>query len=129
MSNEEEDFAAMFAAQEAGAKRGKRPRPGDMIQGKIVSIGKEAVFVDVGGKAEGVLDRGQVTDGEGKLLVKVGDSIEARVAADEGGSLVLRVKLGRGPEVRGELAQAAELGIPVDGMVTGVVKGGVSVDV
>jgi small subunit ribosomal protein S1 len=61
--------------------------------------------------------------------VKVGDTIEARVAADDGGTLVLRVKLGRGPEVRAELQQAAELGLPVDGMVTEVVKGGVSVDV
>jgi small subunit ribosomal protein S1 len=43
--------------------------------------------------------------------------------------LVLRTKLTRGPEVRAELAQAAELGIPVEGVVTEVVKGGVSVDV
>jgi small subunit ribosomal protein S1 len=119
----------MLAAQEAGAKKGKRPRTGDLVKGKIVSVGKEAVFVDVGGKAEGVLDRGQVTDHEGKLMVKVGDTIEARVAADDGGTLVLRVKLGRGPEVRGELAQAQQLGLPVDGTVTEVVKGGVSVDV
>jgi small subunit ribosomal protein S1 len=41
----------------------------------------------------------------------------------------LRVKLGRGPEARGELEQAQELGIPVEGLVTEVVKGGVSVDV
>jgi small subunit ribosomal protein S1 len=62
--------------------------------------------------------------------VKVGDVIEARVVRDEGGVLELRVKLGaRGPEIRAELQQAAELGIPVDGMVTEVVKGGVSVDV
>jgi small subunit ribosomal protein S1 len=39
------------------------------------------------------------------------------------------VKLGRGPEARAELLQAAELGIPVDGLVTEVIKGGISVDV
>ncbi len=127
--DEEEDFAAMLAAQEAGQKKSKRPRPGDLVAGKIVSIGKEAVFVDIGGKAEGLLDRAQVTNTEGKLVVAVGDSIEARVAADEGGTLVLRVKLARGPEARAELQQAAELGVPVEGLVTEVVKGGVSVDV
>src|SRR5438132_3374703 len=102
MSDDDEDFAAMLAAQEAGTKRSKRPRAGDLVTGKIVSIGKEAVFVDVGGKAEGVLDRAQVSDSEGKLMVKIGDTIEARVSADDGGTLVLRVKLGRGPEVRAE---------------------------
>jgi len=61
--------------------------------------------------------------------VKVGDEVEARVAADAGGVLTLRTKLGRGPEARAELAQAQDLGIPVDGLVTEVVKGGVSVDV
>src|SRR5439155_27258003 len=79
--------------------------------------------------AEGVLDRAQVSDGEGKLVVAIGDTIEARVASDDGGTLVLRVKLGRGPEVRAELAQAHELGLAVDGTITEVVKGGVSVDV
>jgi small subunit ribosomal protein S1 len=100
-----------------------------MVKGTIISIGKDTVFVDVGGKAEGTLGRDQVSDPEGKLLVKQGDTIEARVAADAGGVLTLRVKLGRGPEARAELQQAFELGVPVDGLVTEVVKGGVSVDV
>src|SRR5690606_1126233 len=90
---------------------------------------KEAVFVDLGGKAEGQLDKDQVTDKDGKLLVKVGDTIEARIVADAGGVLMLRTKVTRGPEARAELQQAAELGIPVEGTVTEVVKGGVSVDV
>ncbi len=129
MSTDDEDFAAMFAASEKDKPRTKRPKVGDIVRGKVISIGKEAVFVDVGGKAEGTLERSQVSDHEGKLLVKVGDELEARVAADAGGVLTLRVKLGRGPEARAELQQAMELGIPVEGVVTEVVKGGVSVDV
>jgi len=129
MTDQEEDFAALLAESERGAPRTRRPRVGDMIQGKVISVGKDAVFVDAGGKAEGVLDRSQVSDSEGKLLVKVGDTIEARVASDAGGVLQLRVKLGRGPEAKAELVQAFELGIPVEGLVTEVVKGGVSVDV
>src|SRR5215813_3709635 len=130
MATDDEDFAAMFAESEKQKPRsGKRPRVGDMVKGTVITIGKDAVFVDLGGKAEGQLEREQVTDREGKLLVKIGDVIEARVAADEGGVLSLRTKLGRGPEARAELAQAAELGIPVEGLVTEVVKGGLSVDV
>ena len=129
MAADDEDFAAMLAESEAGTKRTKRPKVGDVIEGKIISIGKDTVFVDAGGKAEGTLDKGQVSDKEGKLLVKVGDTIEARVVGDAGGVLELRVKVGRGPQASAELLQAAELGIPVEGLVTEVVKGGVSVDV
>lgn len=131
MAADDEDFAAMLAESEAqgGAKRTKRPKVGDVISGKIISIGKDTVFIDAGGKAEGTLEKGQVSDKDGKLLVKVGDTIEARVVGDAGGVLELRVKVGRGPQASAELLQAAELGIPVEGMVTEVVKGGVSVDV
>ena len=130
MADNDEDFASMLAEFEGDKpKKTKRPRVGDVIGGKVISIGQTSVFVDVGGKAEGQLDRSQVSDPEGNLLVKVGDTIEARVVGDEGGVLALRVKLGRGPEARAELQQAAELGIPVEGLVTEVVKGGVSVDV
>lgn len=131
MADQDEDFAAMLAESERGVpKAKKRPRVGDQVTGKVISIGKDAVFVDVGGKAEGVLERAQVSDPEDKLLVKLGDTIEARVVADAGGALTLRVKLGgRGPEARAELQQAQELGIPVEGLVTEVVKGGVAVDV
>jgi small subunit ribosomal protein S1 len=128
--HDDDDFAAMFAESERAKPRsGKRPRIGDFVSGRVITIGKEAVFVDVGGKAEGQLDRGQVSDHDGKLLVAVGDTVEARVVADDGGVLVLRTKVTRGPEARAELVQAFELELPVEGMVTEVVKGGVSVDV
>jgi len=130
MADQDEDFAAMLAQSERETPKGKkRPRVGDQITGKVISVGKDTVFVDLGGKAEGVLDREQVSDAEGKLLVKLGDVVEARVVGDTGGALKLRVKLGRGPEARGELQQAYELGIPVEGVVTEVIKGGVAVDV
>jgi small subunit ribosomal protein S1 len=127
---DDDDFAAMLAESERGQpKAGKRPRVGDLIKGKIVTIGKEAVFVDIGGKAEGQLDRNQVSDSDDNLLVKVGDMVEARVVNDQGGTLMLRTKVMRGPQLSAELAQAAELGLPVEGTVTEVIKGGVSVDV
>ena len=95
----------------------------------ITTIGKDAVFVDVGGKSEGVLGRDQVVNDDGSLRVKVGDTVEARVSDDRGGTLQLRIKLGRGPEARSELVQAMELGIPVEGKVTGAIKGGLEVEV
>lgn len=129
MADNDDDFAAMFADSERDQPRAKRPKVGDLVSGKVITIGKDSVFVDIGGKAEGVLERSQVSDAEDKLRVKIGDTVEARIVSDTGGVLSLRIKLGRGPEAKAELQQAQELGIPVEGLVTEVIKGGLSVDV
>lgn len=133
MPDDDDDFAAMFGATEQGQIKPqaqvKRAKPGDLVSGRITSISKDAVFVDLGGKSEGVLDREQVVADDGTLRVKVGDTLEARVVGERNGSLALRVKLGRGVEARAELVQALELGIPVEGKVTGAIKGGLEVDV
>lgn len=126
-----EDFAALMREMDDHPRR-KGPRPGDQIKGRVVSIGAESVFVDLGGKAEGVLDRAQVVDKDGKLTVKVGDEIEARVAdagAGSGTVTLRRTAALRGPEAAAEVAQAFELGIPVDGVVSGINKGGFDVQV
>ena len=81
MADQEDDFASMFADSERDKPRTKRPKVGDMVKGKIVTIGKDAVFVDLGSKAEGQLERSQVSDSEDKILVKVDDVVEARVVS------------------------------------------------
>jgi small subunit ribosomal protein S1 len=57
------------------------------------------------------------------------DELEAVVVEVGGpsGAIVLRRTLGRGPEGKGELEQAFALGVPVEGTVTAVNKGGVEV--
>jgi small subunit ribosomal protein S1 len=104
---------------------------GDKVSGQIVSIGPEAAFVDLGGKAEGIIELAQISDAEGKLTSAVGDTIEAKVSRidPETGALVLRRRVGRGQEVPAELVQAYQSGIPVEGLVTAVIKGGVEVQV
>ena len=101
MADNDEDFEAMFAESERDKPRTRRPKVGDMVKGTIITVGKDAVFVDLGSKAEGQLERSQVSDNEVKLLVKVCDVIEARVVADAGGVLSLRTKVSRsgGPSV------------------------------
>ena len=97
---DDDDFAAMFAQTAQGRTKGsapvKRPKPGDMVTGVVTSIGKDAVFIDLGDKSEGVLDRDQVVADDGTVRLKVGDKVEARVAGERGGALVLRVRMGRG---------------------------------
>lgn len=105
------------------------PAVGDTVQGQVVTVGREAVFVELGAKAEAMLDIEQVTDQDGNVMVAIGDTIEARVAEIRSGQVILRTSMGKGPDARAELVQAATHGIPVDGLVTGVNKGGVEVQI
>ncbi|RMH43526.1 MAG: S1 RNA-binding domain-containing protein, partial [Deltaproteobacteria bacterium] len=119
------EFEALLS--EYGRRRD--PRVGDRVSGTVVSIGAEHVFVDVGAKAEGVLDIDQVTDAEGRVAVAVGDPIEATVARrdDRTGQLMLRVRLTGGRQSYEDIEQAYADGLPVEGLVTGTNKGGVEV--
>jgi small subunit ribosomal protein S1 len=130
MSPQDEDFAALL--KEFDSKTPKRGvRVGDAVRGKIVSFGLESAFIELSdGMGDGMIDLTQLRDRDGALTVKVGDEIEARVVESMGksGCVVLRKSaVARGPEAKAELQQASELGLPVEGTVTGVNKGGVEV--
>jgi small subunit ribosomal protein S1 len=130
-----EDFGAMLEEFEKQQPR-RRGRPsvavGDLVRGKVISVGREAVFVTLAdGKTEGMLGIEELRDEAGDITVKEGDELEARVAelGDKADQVVLRRLVRRGPEARAELAQAFDLKIPVEGVVTGVNKGGLDVNV
>ncbi|MBN2574878.1 MAG: S1 RNA-binding domain-containing protein [Deltaproteobacteria bacterium] len=133
-SGKAEDFASLLAEFEGSQGRQARfvARVGDTVHGRVVMIGQESAVVEIaGGAVEGMIDLDQLRDGDGNLGVKVGDEIDARVVETMGkqGSVVLRRAMGRGPEAKAELAQAARLGLAVEGTVTAVNKGGVEVTV
>src|SRR5215208_3172496 len=94
----EEDFASLLAEydqKDSGEQRRKQPRVGDTVRAPVVSIGADAVFVDLGAKMDGMLDILEVRDEDGRVTVAVGDIIEARVVEMGGkaGCVVLRRSL------------------------------------
>ncbi|MBL8720553.1 MAG: S1 RNA-binding domain-containing protein [Myxococcales bacterium] len=123
--NPADSFAALFEA-EAKSKptRTRGYSPGQSVQGTVVRVGKDAVFVTLDGKREGYLDLFEL-----KERPAVGDVLRAVVIAAEGDSAV---KLGTvAPKGRGAegLVQAMEGGLPVEGLVSGMNKGGLEVTV
>ena len=121
---EQEDFATLFARE--GAKRALQV--GQVVKGRILQIGEETLFVDVGGKGEALIERAELTDGDGNLTVKVGDEIEATVVRS-GDDIRLSYRLLQGIQAREGLAVAAQTGLPVEGKVAAVIKGGYEVTV
>src|SRR4029079_2361157 len=122
-----------FEKQSGAEARGEGPKTGDKVSGKVMSITDQAVFVDLGGKSEGQIASAELKDREGNLTVKIGDVVEATVAGTDSasGALVLRRRAGGGSrvEIGEELRQAFQLGLPVEGTVSGFNKGGIEVKV
>jgi small subunit ribosomal protein S1 len=119
---EEEDFAALFEA----SIQTKRFKNGQTIEGTIVAIGPEVAFVNVGGKGEATIELDELKDEDGALEVAVGDRIQA-VVVSTGAGLTLSRKLARGAATARQLEDAFQAGLPVEGKVEGVVKGGYEV--
>jgi small subunit ribosomal protein S1 len=130
--DQDEDFASLLAEFERdhGQPERKGPQPGDTVKGAVVAIGRDKLFVDLGGRAEATLELEDVSDADGELRVRVGDEIEARVVAvGRDGSVALRRSLGRGPDAAAELESAYAAGLPVEGLVVASNKGGFEVQV
>lgn len=130
---ERDEFAALLEQYAPTAKGAARTQPelGSTVSGKVIEISPDAVFVDLGGKAEGVIDRLELTDEEGRLSIAVGETLEAQVAGTdpESGAVRLRKRFGRGPEVADSVREAFALGVPIEGRVSAAVKGGLEIDV
>lgn len=119
---EDEDFGAMLESSlEAASFDG-----GETVRGRIVAIGPDVAFLDIGGKSEATIDLGELRDDEGDIEAEVGDTIEALVVSTEGG-LKLSRKLGRGAAAKEQLADAFRAGLPVEGRVEKSIKGGYEV--
>src|SRR5262249_40540654 len=101
---------------------------GEAVKGRVLQIGEETIFVDVGGKGEALIDRAELTDEHGKVTVAVGDEIEATVVGT-GDEVRLSHRLLQGAQARQGLAVAADTGLPVEGRVAAVIKGGYEVTV
>jgi len=122
MEPQEEDFAAMFEA----SLQAKPVSQGQTVEGTIVRIGAEVALVDVGGKSEAVIDVGELKDADGALEVAVGDRIQATVVSTSGGVTLSR-KLVRKAATDRQIEDAYRSGLPVEGTVQGVNKGGYEV--
>jgi small subunit ribosomal protein S1 len=121
---EQEDFATLLARE--GAQWALEV--GQVVKGRILQIGDETVFVDVGGKGEAMIARAELVDENGTVKVAVGDEIEATVVRT-GEEIRLSHRLLKGTQAREGLAVAARTGLPVEGKVAAVIKGGYEVTV
>jgi small subunit ribosomal protein S1 len=123
---EKESFEELLKA--SSETPGRRLFPGDKVSGKVLKVSKDTVFVDLGGKSEGFADVQEFLDKEGHLTIKQGDLVEVRVASTRDGIHLTKGMKVQGADALDMLRDAKENVIPVEGRVSGVVKGGFEVN-
>jgi small subunit ribosomal protein S1 len=74
MLNTEESFEELL---EKSLNAAERLKPGQKVSAEIVGITGESVYIDLGGKTEGIIDIDEFRKEDGTLSVSVGDKIEA----------------------------------------------------
>jgi small subunit ribosomal protein S1 len=104
---------------------------GEVLQGRVVLVGKEHVMVDVGYKSEGQIPVQEFQDERGRLSIREGDYIEVLLESrgDEDGQIVLSKNKADKIQVWEEIRRAYEGGGTVEGRIIDKVKGGLSVDI
>ncbi len=122
---DEPSFAELLEAYDAD--RADDLQVGDKIRGKILSVGRDAVFVDTGTKVDAVVDIEELRDEEGNVPFDTGDEIELYVVSlDEH-----EIRLSKAMSGVGGLAmlqEAFEKKVPVQGRVGSTCKGGFNVE-
>ncbi len=126
---EKESFAEMFAAStkhETALSR-RMPRAGEKVSGTIFQLGADTAFVTLTSKHEAMIELDELKDEEGILRSGVGDPVEARVIEAGAKGIYLSKSLPKGMATLEMLAEARSSGIPVEGLVLSVNKGGLEV--
>jgi small subunit ribosomal protein S1 len=125
-SESDESFGDILSQYEQSHTR--KPEEGQGLQGTVVAVNADSVLVDIGFKTEGIIPLADFTAaGE---PVKPGDKLPVSIKGrdPEGYYQLSRLKVER-PKDWSALEKAFADKLPIAGVVTGVVKGGVSVDV
>jgi small subunit ribosomal protein S1 len=127
---EGESFAEMFekAAKDGALPQRKMPRVGEKVRAKVFQLGAEIAFVTIG-RLEAMIELDELKDEEGILRLGVGDELDAHVVETGAKGVLLSRKLSKGTASMSMLVDAKNAGMPVEGIVLGVNKGGLEVAV
>ncbi len=122
-----ENFAELL---EKSSGLQERLSPGQKVRASVVSVSGDLVYIDLGGKSEGVIDLAELTNEDGSCSVRAGDEIEAYyVNVRDGVRRMTTLVNGYSAVTLGALRDAFDAGVAVNGIVKREVKGGFEVSV
>lgn len=109
----------------------KRFAEGEVVTGRIISVDRDFVLVDIGYKSEGQIRINEFRDETGNITAKAGDPVEVMVEwwDDENEVVILSKEKAAKVKVWEEIKQIHENDGIIQGVILARVKGGFSVDV
>jgi len=109
----------------------KRFAEGEVVTGRIISIDKDHVLVDIGYKSEGQIRLSEFKDEEGNISAEMGDSVEVMVEwwDDEEERVVLSKEKAANIKTWDAIKNSYDEDGTVEGVISNRVKGGFSVDI
>ena len=126
VSSGENSFADILSEFEQKHANGR----GQAIEGTVVSVSPESVFVDIGRKMDGVIPVEQFRDKNGVLQIQPGDRVTVTITGrDEEGAYQLSTLKVERPRDWSAFQKAFDEKRTIGGTVTEMVKGGFRVDV
>lgn len=125
-SESKQDFANLYEQSFFGMASFE---PGQLVETQVLSISKDCIFLQLNGKSEGILPREELTDKNGHLTVKVGDTLKVYFLKAENGELNFTTRITGETAGTGMLERAFQEKIPVEGVVEKEIKGGYEVKI
>ena len=119
-------FAEMFEESYATPKRFS---VGEKVEATIVKISPEWIFIDLGAKSEGYMDKKEFLDDTGNLTIKEGDTVTAYFLSSRHSERLFTTKLLARKSVDEFLVNAYQNAIPLEATVEKEIKGGFSVKI
>jgi len=120
-----ESFAKLL---EKNGTQSARLAPGQKVKARVVSISGDLVYIDIGGKSEGVIDLEEFREKDGSVRIEEGEEVEAFFLSVQNGIRKLTTLVNGYSAVELTSIQSAyEAGLPVNGEVKREVKGGFEV--
>ena len=119
--NSKGDFQAQL---EASLKEFNAPQAGQLVEGTVVQITNDYVYVDIGDKSEGLIPVEEFAEG----LPKEGDKVQALLSGHNANGPVLSKKKADSKRFLKEIQAAWKEKTPVDGIISKVVKSGYEVN-
>jgi small subunit ribosomal protein S1 len=106
-------------------------KPGAILTGKVIDVNSDVVIVNAGLKSEAVIPASQFVNEEGEVEVAIGDDVEVALDAVEDGSGETRLSREKAKRARtwARLEDAYQKGEVVNGVISGRVRGGFTVDI
>jgi len=103
---------------------------GEGRPGTVIGVSGDSVFVDIGMKIEGILPAAEFRDKDGKIDIHPGDQVRVGITGrnEEGYYKLSKLKVQRPKDWAG-LEKAFQEKRTIAGVVSAVVKGGLSVDI